>query len=405
MSEIMDEDEYIVLITEEELKEFYDKAIKLSDLKHRGGKFYYNDILYTGKVYSELEYSRLLIGNIKDGRLDGHWRKIQDFGNNKINVYKEWHFKNNKRNGLYVEYEYDNIIEKIGYYINGKKEGVWKWYDCYSVLNLEECYSEGRKIWDIDYDDNSKVYFNLNSSCKSKNFYNFYKVQYFYKDGYLKEEYILTEKGRLGRIYYKNGQFMAEGNMIENPSWYIKVGRWNYYSEEGELQDIKIDYTYKEYLKKNGWTNYYQCVNGIEKGQGIIEETILKEETKEVPKIIKKEKIEWIDCIRYVDGVPNPDTSGIKEKEMGKTGTFIEYHSNGKIAKEETYYNGQLDGIAKYWHDDGELYLVRRYSSGIILEEAWEHNKNKISTILKNIWDLAVEWAEKENMKRLNGKK
>lgn len=72
MSEIMDEDEYIVLITEEELKEFYDKAIKLSDLKHRGGKFYYNDILYTGKVYSELEYSRLLIGNIKDGRLDGH---------------------------------------------------------------------------------------------------------------------------------------------------------------------------------------------------------------------------------------------------------------------------------------------------------------------------------------------
>ena len=129
------------------------------------------------------------------------------------------------------------------------------------------------------------------------------------------------------------------------------------------------------------------------------------EETKEVPKIIKKEKIEWIDCIRYVDGVPNPDTSGIKEKEMGKTGTFIEYHSNGKIAKEETYYNGQLDGIAKYWHDDGELYLVRRYSSGIILEEAWEHNKNKISTILKNIWDLAVEWAEKENMKRLNGKK
>ena len=122
MSEIMDEDEYIVLITEEELKEFYDKAIKLSDLKHRGGKFYYNDILYTGKVYSELEYSRLLIGNIKDGRLDGHWRKIQDFGNNKINVYKEWHFKNNKRNGLYVEYEYDNIIEKIGYYINGKKK-------------------------------------------------------------------------------------------------------------------------------------------------------------------------------------------------------------------------------------------------------------------------------------------
>lgn len=90
---------------------------------------------------------------------------------------------------------------------------------------------------------------------------------------------------------------------------------------------------------------------------------------------------------------------------MGKTGTFIEYHSNGKIAKEETYYNGQLDGIAKYWHDDGELYLVRRYSSGIILEEAWEHNKNKISTILKNIWDLAVEWAEKENMKKLNGKK
>jgi hypothetical protein len=87
----------------------------------------------------------------------------------------------------------------------------------------------------------------LNSSCKSKNFYNFYKVQYFYKDGYLKEEYILTEKGRLGRIYYKNGQLMAEGNMIENPSWYIKVGRWNYYSEEGELQDIKIDYTYKEY--------------------------------------------------------------------------------------------------------------------------------------------------------------
>lgn len=402
MSEIMDEDECIILISEEELKKFCNEAIKLSDLKYRGGKFYYNNILYTGKVYSELEYFRLLIGNIKDGRLDGQWRKIEDMGDNEINVYEEAHFKNNKRDGLYIRRDWDNTIEKIGYYINGKKEGIWKEYDSNRNLEFEEFYSKGRRIWFRDYKYNYKFYDNLKSCYKIGAFY---KSEYFYKDGYLKKEYILSEKENVGRIYYKSGQLMAEGNILESLSHNIKIGAWNYYSEEGELQDIRIEYTYKEYLRKDGLTGYHQYVNGIENGQGIIEETILKEEMKEMPKIIKEEIVEWIEGIRYVNCIPNPDTNEIKAKEIGKTGTFIEYHPNGKVAKEETYYDGQLNGVAKYWHDDGELYLVRRYSSGSIIEEAWEHNKNKVSTILKNIWDLAVEWAEKENMKRLNSKK
>lgn len=398
MTEIMDEDKYIVLISEEELKNFCNESIKLSDLKHKGGRFYYKDTIYTGKVYSELKYSNLLIGNIKDGKLDGQWRKIDDMGDNEIAVYEEAHFKNNKRDGLYIRREWNNTIEKIGYYINGKKEGIWKEYNSYGELYGEMHYTKGKRVSWLNYSKNS---------MDAKYFYGQNKKEYFYKDGYLREEDILTEEGRVGRIYYKNGQLMAEGNNFEDFSWNIKIGTWNYYSEDGELKNIKTYYTCKKYSEIRNdreYINYEQYVNGIENGKGIIEETILKEEMKEMPKIIKEEIEEWIEGIRYVNGIPNPDTSKAIFKKMGKTGTFVEYHSNGKVAKEETYYDGKLNGVAKYWHDDGELYLIRRYSSGNIIDEAWEHNKNKVSTILKNIWNLAVEWAEKENMKRLNSK-
>ncbi len=46
MTEIMDEDKYIVLISEEELKNFCNESVKLSDLKHKGGRFYYKDTIY-----------------------------------------------------------------------------------------------------------------------------------------------------------------------------------------------------------------------------------------------------------------------------------------------------------------------------------------------------------------------
>ncbi|MGL4538102.1 MAG: toxin-antitoxin system YwqK family antitoxin [Cetobacterium sp.] len=85
-------------------------------------------------------------------------------------------------------------------------------------------------------------------------------------------------------------------------------------------------------------------------------------------------------------------------------GESIEYHENGKVYIRESYGEYGLDGICEYWHDDGELFLIRKYKQGVAVSETWDHQLNLAGTIIKNIWKIAVEWAENENRKKLNQK-
>jgi antitoxin component YwqK of YwqJK toxin-antitoxin module len=57
----------------------------------------------------------------------------------------EGHYKNGKKDGLWVEWSFDGKESTWGHYKNGKQDGLWKTWDPDGVLTIEENFIDGEK--------------------------------------------------------------------------------------------------------------------------------------------------------------------------------------------------------------------------------------------------------------------
>ncbi len=215
----------------------------------------------------------------------------------------------------------------------------------------------------------------------------------------------------IARFYYPNGQVSSEGNMRDGkPDGFWKTyyttgiikseglrvnheldSTWTFFNQAGDVIQ-RIDY---KYGKKNGYSYSYGYENS----------TTPVIVSKELYVNDKKEGISWY---YYDDGKVKDEVTwenGKKEgpakefDESGEVVTLLQYHNNylinrerinrtnsegvrqgswkifypdGRIHKEMTYYDGQLDGLFKEYNENGNLGLVLKYDKGKIVEDRKE---------------------------------
>ena len=78
-------------------------------------------------------------GNFVNGKEEGVWKFFHD--NNNIKFIGN--FKKGTKDGKWEEYKYNGELIKKGKYKDGKKEGVWEFYNTKGQLTSKEYYKSG----------------------------------------------------------------------------------------------------------------------------------------------------------------------------------------------------------------------------------------------------------------------
>jgi len=230
-------------------------------------KDYYSD----AKVKSELtlingipngiyrEYSQegdiLLAKMYSEGKVIGEG--IIDKKGKKQGDWKEFYFdsKQVKMDGIYVEgkkegewkfYYQSGKIEQKGNYKNGKPEGVWKWYYESGNLLREEEFRNGKEEGYIkEYSDSVDVILNGSYIDGKK------EGEWIYEVGDHREEGSYIDDKRQGEwiYYYDNEQQSFIGEYIDGS----ENGKHSYYYKNGKLKEEGI---YSMGLKEGVWKKY-----------------------------------------------------------------------------------------------------------------------------------------------------
>ena len=234
-------------------------------LIERGGIYYTQDTNepYNGRVFTINNDGEKEEGNIKEGKINGHWTTYNSSGElinfinyynfkklssldigKKVNILTNWYSNGNiksinkydKTEGTKFEENYNNGNKKlIETYIKGygsKKVGLWTIWSSDGKDSSEIIYKDGKKwngletIW---YENGQKksqeTYKNGQRDGVYTNWYENGQKKYedTYKDGKL---------DGLGTWWYENGQKFSEGTYKDGKLIFIK--RWN---EDGSVKE------------------------------------------------------------------------------------------------------------------------------------------------------------------------
>jgi antitoxin component YwqK of YwqJK toxin-antitoxin module len=142
-------------------------------------------------------------GNYIKGKKEGGWKKVNTLGI----IFQKMSFRNDLLEGSFEKFDQDGVLVTSGQYKNSKKNGFW----------IENEYDDVFKgsYFDDELDGECTWYF---SSGKIK-----------YKTIYNKGTLIDTWKE-----YYENGILKEEGLIVNG----LKVGNWKFYHENGNLDSV-----------------------------------------------------------------------------------------------------------------------------------------------------------------------
>ena len=181
------------------------------------------------------------------GIKDGPWKEYYPNGAVKnIGIYEK-----GKRVGEWKFYHPNGKLEQIGSYNkDGKEDGIWTWYYASGALLREESYFNGKiDGHSVEYDEDGiiisegdyiegyregKWKFNYGDQLSEEEYLNDYlngKVRNYYKDGVLSFEGNFIEDNPNGHHvwYYPNGNKKTEGDYIMG----LKNGEWIKYNSDG----------------------------------------------------------------------------------------------------------------------------------------------------------------------------
>jgi antitoxin component YwqK of YwqJK toxin-antitoxin module len=88
------------------------------------------------------------------GRKQGYWEETEESGPVKGHIIKG-HYVDGLREGLWKWYREDDTLREEGHYLDDKRHGLWKWYHDDGTLGSEVHYLDNKRhgLWKTYYKD------------------------------------------------------------------------------------------------------------------------------------------------------------------------------------------------------------------------------------------------------------
>lgn len=209
-------------------------------------------------------------------------------------------------NRLHEEFFDNGILKEKGNLLDGKRNGLWEFYNEDGHLTEKVKYVNEFEFWEIFFDSGEKRKFLIKNNLVEGVLENFYKTNRIEEKRYFKNDLEYFKES-----YFENGQLSRRGPILEKK----KDGVWEYYFENGQLYSIGV------YLldKKEGlWENYYD--NG---------------------------QLESKNFYKY------GELDGFRET----------YYENGQLKSNGHYSDGNQDGVWEKFDEEGHLKEKGNYSN------------------------------------------
>jgi antitoxin component YwqK of YwqJK toxin-antitoxin module len=216
--------------------------------------------------------------------------------------------RGNKR-GPWISYHPNGKVAEEGFYMNDKKNGIFKTFNKQGDLLTLEKYRDGELVVDSE----ESVILDLRNT--------------YYPDGKVKSSggYVEGKKEGTHRVYastgevisgelYSKGEKIGEGIVDQNGGF---QGDWKLYYDSGEL---KAEGKYEDSERTGEWIFYHP--NGTVEHKG-----------------------------KYVKGLPQ--------------GAWKWYYDNGKLRRDEFYRRGKEDGAVIEYDIEGNIVIEGNYVSGL----------------------------------------
>jgi uncharacterized protein len=219
-----------------------------------------------------------------------------------------------------------------GVYLDGLRDGEWKYYDVDGYLSSTENYSKG----------------NLEGKYTSYHPSGKIKTEYSYQNDQLEGIY---------KAYYLNGTLERQGYYAGGE----EQGYWYYYHEDGARAE----------------TRYY--LNGEQNGKQVTFDVTGKKYKEDIIRNGFLVQLTYFDTLGNATDVnklpfgegslqfsfPNKKTRMNGQYKYGKgNGAYTWYHSNGKVQSQFTYVDGKKTGTASYFYEDGTKRKEENYVNG-----------------------------------------
>jgi antitoxin component YwqK of YwqJK toxin-antitoxin module/Flp pilus assembly protein TadD len=334
-----------------------------------------------GKPHEEVSYSAdgKLNGPMKEFAHDGTLITTIEYRDDVIQSYKCFDKsgkvivdagKPGKKLPYSARYQNGNLRVE-GDYINGKKEGVWTYYDVYGNLKSKNTFREDRQDGPYtEYYDNGMV-----------------NIEMTYKEGQADGYY---------KSYFKNGKLRSEG-------WYRdgeQEGDWYFYSANGRLST----HNYFIHSTAYGWQEYYYDDGSKEKElwyqYGYVNKGQHYDSLGNITDRIDLPNGTGDYILKFPGGKPRlkltyrngllqgkatwyyPDGSISQEgnyQDDKKEGTWKAWQPDGKPEYEVNYLHDEFSGTCKWYHDNGNLATENNYYSGMLdgRRRTWHDNKQQ----------------------------
>lgn len=309
----------------------------------------------------------------KDNRFDGYFSEFYPDGK----VKQEGWYKDGLRQQQWLTYYSDGTLESDYYYLNGvtieatydyNNDGklyVTTLYDLQgNVTDIQYVNATGKVITKTRLEKGKKIFETFHTSGKPKTRFDILEGVYtgsitkWFPDGSIYYTFPMMNNQRHGtyKYYSITNQLEVEGSYVNGQ----QEGKWTGYTPNG-----LVDYTgvYINGERDSLWTNYFPHggVSSLiaykdDERHGVsrynsLEGTPILEKLYERGSLVAYRKV-------------NPDNQfGEWTLFTGNTSISVQY-SNGKIAMEEHYKNGLLDGVRKLYFNTGKLYSEYSYKEG-----------------------------------------
>ena len=374
---------------------FYKDGVEETAGEMLDGKRYKTWLYYhpNGKIKEVSNY------NVK-GRLDGDFISYDKFGTPISKAF----YTNNKIDGEYYEFYFNEKIALKGYYNLGLKDSVWIEFGPYGRKSFEKRYRNDlpHSKWIYYYENNGSVQKeeHYTNGIKNGNFKEFYPSEriaksYNYINNLLNGEY---------KEYLPYGYLSVKGEFLNN----LKTGLWETYNEDGEIFSIGRyinDYQngdWKYFHKSGNISSEGKFINGFESGKWIsyFEGGELDEVGEYVNGLkdgiwgrfningeVKQEEIYNLGKLISVSEFKLLNGQIITNSTFKDgAGELIDYYENGDIFSKSNYLDGELDGYFVEFHSNGKISQRGSYRNNEKVGLWYQYNRRG-SLINKNSYD------------------
>lgn len=309
-----------------------------------------------------------------------------------------------KLNGIYMDF-YENYALKIeGFYSNGLKNGLFKYYSLNGDLIRSELWKDDVLVIDTSGAKvNFKRYYHPNSLIVSReglflldtipvgrhNFFDnngtyFQSIIYNTNGIRVFEGTFTLENERTGFWveYYDNGNIRSKGEYKNG----MKTGKWEYFYYNGQLEQTG---SYINDVPHGLWTTFCDNGNIIKKGSYLngredgefVEYTCMGELLKKISfdEGLKSgdyelhinnfiEKGQYIDDLKVGKWQTFYNDDKIREvlyfENDLENGKFTKYYFNGNVMIQGQFVNGKREGLWNFFDQNGIKYLTIEYKNG-----------------------------------------